>query len=949
MASTEVQRLQAIRSFPSLVKYLRDELDWPIESDDFDELTFDYEPEELGIDSKTAVKIKEIKQLRPLDSHQPWGIFFVNFEPKRLPIVVLRRILRSLVVKKRSMAVTAHRATWQLHDLLFISSYGESEHRELTFAHFNEPHDRAVGDLPTLKVLGWDAEDTVLRLDHVVQTLSNKLRWPEDGIDPKVWREHWSDAFVLRPREVIRTSRELAVRLADLAKSMRKRANEILKYESETGTLRKLHKAFQTALIHDLTEDDFADMYAQTIAYGLLASSVSRPMGIIADNLKDMVPITNPFLKEIMGTFLSAGGRKEQIDFDELGIQEIVDLLNSPDTRMEDILRDFGNRTMQEDPVIHFYELFLKEYDRDKKVNRGVFYTPQPVVSYIVRSVHQLLQTEFGLEDGLAATATWGEMAKLHKDLKIPDGVPPEQPFVQILDPATGTATFLVQVIETIHNTMVEKWKSQGHKPPEVEKLWNEYVPRHLLPRMYGYELMMAPYAIAHMKIGLKLAETGYDFASEERVNIYLTNALEPATEIDRQFNLLAELAPALAHEAQEVNEIKRKKCFTVVVGNPPYSFRSTNKSAFVMQLLEDYRKGLNEKKPQLNDDYVKFIRLGQFLLAQKAIGVLGMITNNSYLYGITHRRMRESLCESFSRIRILDLGGDTKFNDSDSIDENVFDIRQGVCVGIFARNPHDPQTAGYCRMSGTRDEKYGALNNKVIVDSAFKTIAVEPPYYFAQDMNTSGDIYHKWLSITEILPVYVNGIVTSRDAFCVDKSKCELSSRLTDFVSMPKQSLIDKYKHLDLRDNTAVKIETAQRNLKTKLESVDSCIKPCSFRPFDEKLIAYDINLIHRTRKEVMQNLLSDNIGLVFNRSIRGDIPGHFFVAKHVVMKELISSKDNCYVAPVTLLLSFFLKSQLQKRSWKHIKSPICRGKPQTGSLASQNLKTLLMIQFLF
>ncbi|MCX5862136.1 MAG: hypothetical protein NTW27_08455 [Deltaproteobacteria bacterium] len=387
MSSPEVQRLQAIRSFPSLVKYLRDELDWPIESENFEDLTFDYEPEELGIDAKTAVKIKEIKQLRPLASHQPWGIFFVNFEPKRLPIVVLRRILRSLVVKKRSMAAMAHRPTWQLHDLLFISSYGESEDREITFAHFNEPRDRAVGDLPTLKVLGWDDDDTALKLDHVVQTLSSKLRWPEDGIDPEVWREHWSDAFVLRHREVIRTSRDLAMKLADLAKSMRKRANVILKYESEQGPLRELHKAFQTALIHDLTQDDFADMYAQTIAYGLLAASVSRPMGIIADNLKDMVPITNPFLKEIMGTFLSAGGRKGKIDFDELGIQDIVDLLNSPDTHMEDVLRDFGNRTMQEDPVIHFYELFLKEYDLEKKVRRGVFYTPQPVVSYIVRSV----------------------------------------------------------------------------------------------------------------------------------------------------------------------------------------------------------------------------------------------------------------------------------------------------------------------------------------------------------------------------------------------------------------------------------------------------------------------------------------------------------------------------------------------------------------------------------
>ena len=203
--------------------------------------------------------------------------------------------------------------------------------------------------------------------------------WPVDENDIDSWRKKWSDAFELRPREVITTSKELAVRLADLAKSIRNRANLILSVESERGALRQLHKAFKTALIHDLNEDDFADMYAQTIAYGLLAARVSRPAGVIADNIADMIP-TNPFLKDMLGTFLSVGGRKGKIDFDELGIQDVVDLLNNPNIHIEAILRDFGKKTMQEDPVVHFYELFLKEYDKKKKVERGVFYTPQPVV-----------------------------------------------------------------------------------------------------------------------------------------------------------------------------------------------------------------------------------------------------------------------------------------------------------------------------------------------------------------------------------------------------------------------------------------------------------------------------------------------------------------------------------------------------------------------------------------
>ena len=399
-----VERLKSIKSFPSLVKYLRDELEWPVETDDFDDLTFDYEPSELGIDSKTAAKIDSIKQLRPLVTGQPWGIFFVKFEPKRLPVVALRRILSQLVVKKRASALKPERAAWNLHDLLFISNYGEGEERQITFAQFSQ--DDTVADLPTLKVLGWDDSDTVLHIDHVHKVLNERLRWPVDDSDPKKWREQWASAFTLRHREVITTSKDLAIRLADLARGIRRRAAQVLAIETDRGHLRKLHKAFKEALIHDLSEGDFADMYAQTISYGLLAARVSRPMGIIADNVADMVPITNPFLKEMLGTFLTVGGRKGKIDFDELGIQDVVELLNSPDTHMEAILRDFGRQVRQEDPVIHFYELFLKEYDSAMKVKRGVFYTPQPVVSYIVRSVHELLQTEFGLEDGLASTIT---------------------------------------------------------------------------------------------------------------------------------------------------------------------------------------------------------------------------------------------------------------------------------------------------------------------------------------------------------------------------------------------------------------------------------------------------------------------------------------------------------------------------------------------------------------
>ncbi len=583
MSTPDVERLRSIRTFPSLVKYLRDELDWPIESNNFDELTFDYEPEELGLDANTAVRIREIKQLRPFVSNQPWGIFFINFEPKRLPVVVLRRILRSLVIKKRQSANKAQQASWRLNDLLFISSYGESEHRDMTFAHFSEDTD--TGDLPTLKVLGWDNEDTVLHLGHTHKVLKEKLRWPANENDIEAWRSSWSSAFTLRHREVITTSKALAVRMAELATAIRKRVNRVLAVESDKGPLRKLMAAFREALIHDLSEDDFADMYAQTITYGLLTARVSRPAGLVADNVADMVPVTNPFLRDMLSTFLTVGGRKGKIDFDEVGINDVVQALR--EANMDAVRRDFGDKNPQEDPVVHFYELFLKEYDPEKRVKRGVFYTPRPVVSYIVRSVDELLRADFGLKDGLADTTTWGEMAKRNKDLKIPQGVAPDSAFIQILDPATGTATFLVEVIDCIRRTLTEKWKQHGLSGSQQQAAWNEYVPKHLLPRLHGYELMMAPYAIAHMKIGLKLFESGYRFASNERARIYLTNSLEPPSD-DKKQREFDEWAPALAHEAQSVNTIKRCQRFTVVVGNPPYAAISSNLTPQLRQIVDD-------------------------------------------------------------------------------------------------------------------------------------------------------------------------------------------------------------------------------------------------------------------------------------------------------------------------------------------------------------------------
>ena len=884
-------RLREIKTFPSLVKYLRDELDWPIDTDDFDELTFEYQPEELGIDPKAAAKIKEIKQLRPLSSGQPWGIFFINFEPKRLPVVVLRRILRSLVIKKRQSARQADQPSWHLRDLLFISSYGEADDRGISFGNFSEGNQPT--DLPTLRVLAWDDKDTVLHLGHAHETLKEKLRWPDDEGEHEVWRTAWSSAFVLRPREVIKTSKKLAVRMASLATQIRSRANTILAVETESGALRKLYKAFQEALIHDLNEDDFADMYAQTITYGLFAAACSRPAGLVADNLADMVPITNPFLKELLGTFLEVAGRKGHIDFDELGTNDVVQLLLDAD--LEAVQRDFGDLRREEDPVIHFYELFLKEYDSRKKIQRGVFYTPQAVVSFIVRSVDEILRTEFGLADGLADTTTWAEMAKKHKDIAIPEGTDPDSPFVVILDPATGTATFLVEVIDVIHKTMVAKWRKAGKADLyDIPKLWNDYVARHLLPRLHGYELMMAPYAIAHMKIGLKLFETGYTFGSDERARIYLTNALEPPRDLSDR---LAFAVPALAHEAEAVNTVKQRRRFTVVVGNPPYAGHSSNNEiAWIVNLVRDFTR--DEPSLQgpaqgkwLQDDYVKFLRFAQHTISVADLGVIGMITNHRYLTNRTFKGLRRQWTNAFQSIRLLDLHGNAVVNEISPVgyDENVFDIEQGVCIGLFARSGGKGAFTAYAEVWGNRETSDGKGKYDVLARSSQATTRWQridprsPDFWFvAREEVDEGIREEFWggLCLHELMPGALgpnrkppSGLATMHDSFAISFSPEEVEGKVQALVNTAS------------REEAKLKFGTlcnpgqwSYTDAKDVLSRSDWKKKLCRihFAPFDIRYTIYDKSVCVHLRRRISDHLFGHaNLALVVGEAgqeISGD-----------------------------------------------------------------------------
>lgn len=920
MTEEQRRRLRAVKTFAQLITFLRDELDWPIDQGhDEDDLTFDWS-DDLGLKDEERVGIKEIKQLRPLETGQPWGIFFVNFEKKNLPIVILRRILNALVLKKRASANRAQQAAWKQRDLLFISAYGQDSERQLTFAHFSEPSSELDAGKATLRVLGWDDDDTSLKLDYVADMLKDKLTWPSDTNDLKAWRQRWGEAFELRHHQVIDTAKDLALRLAELAKRIRNRMLQVLPRESENGELRKLLKGFQAALIHDLDEAQFADMYAQTITYGLFSAAVSRTVpgagtAVHQGNVVDMVPVTNPFLREMLSSFLKAGGRRGKLDFDELGIQEVVDLLNDPKTLMDAVLRDFGNRTRGEDPVIHFYEEFLKAYDKKLKVQRGVFYTPQPVVSYIVRSVHELLQTEFGLTDGLADTTTWGEMLKKHRGMTLPPltdapsekrTISPDEPFVQILDPATGTATFLVEVIDVIHRTLAAKWRQQRLTDAQQRAAWNDYVPQHLLPRLHAFELMMAPYAIAHMKIGLKLAETGYRFGTEERARIYLTNALEPWV---KQVPLIG--FDALAHEAAAVNEIKRHKRFTVVIGNPPYSGVSANMGEYAQSLVDAYKmidgQALNERKHWLQDDYVKFLRLSQMTLDITRTGLLGFITNHGFLDNPTFRGMRQSLLGSFTKIYGHDLHGSTKkaaLTPEDIQDQNVFDIQQGVAITLAVHGENGEQCQVFhSDLWGPREQKYSFLQESTLKTTAWHEVIPSSPYYFfvPKNIENQGE-YQSAFPMTEAMPEYVNGIVTARDGFVIDFEDAPLKQRLSVFLD-GKLSDAEVKHTLDISENYAWRVKEARKELRGCADW-HKTLTNILYRPFDLRRIAYHRSVVWRTRTEVMRHMTSGkNLGLCTNRQVNDEFR-HVGVSRNIINDCTLSlaTKERTYLFPLWL-----------------------------------------------
>lgn len=661
-------------------------------------------------------------------------------------------------------------------------------------------------------------------------------------------------------------------------------------------SLQQQFNAFKDILIHDIKPNEFADIYAQTIAYGMFAARLHDTTldRFTRKEAADLIPKSNPFLRKLF-QYIAGYDLDDRLAWI---VDALADVFRATD--IKSILKNFGKSTQMNDPVIHFYETFLSEYNPALRKSRGVWYTPAPVVNFIVRAVDDILKTEFNLKDGLASTETTEiEVATQNTDKRTKDNLRKGKVTVhkvQILDPATGTGTFLSEVVKQIY----KKYEGQ-------QGIWNNYVEKHLIPRLNGFEILMASYAMCHLKLELLLSETGYTANDNKRLRVYLTNSLEEA--VKTQQTLFAEW---LSNEAIEANSVKRDSPVMVVLGNPPYSGISINKGEWISNLIEDYKyvDGVHfgERKHWLQDDYVKFIRYGEYFIDKNGEGVLAFINNHSFIDNPTFRGMRWHLLNSFDTIYILNLHGNSLKKEvcpDGSPDKNVFDIQAGVSINLFIKTGKKKKgelaKVKYIDLWGKRESKYQALLENNLKSLDFKEVNYEKPFYFFQPKNNTGKgKYEKGLRVDDLFPNNVTGIVTMGDSFIIAESKNKLKERLKYFKDNEISEDLLK-KEFGLGKNYA---EWVIKN-KNSFKIDESKFTRIDYRPFDTRWTYFDNKLIWRWRVDTMQHFIKgENLGLMTCRQIAIDTWEHVGITKLISDDSRVSnrSRERGYIFPLYL-----------------------------------------------
>lgn len=696
--------------------------------------------------------------------------------------------------------------------------------------------------------------------------------------------------------QTIKSSKKLAQMMAGKARLLSEVIEKALtsdEHNSEDSTLKDQMTAFRHILIHDITPKGFADVYAQTIAYGMFAARSHDPSldSFSRQEAYDLIPRSNPFLKKLFGYIagLDVDDRIKWI------VDDLVQIFLA--CNVEEMLINYGKSTKMEDPIIHFYEDFLSEYDPKLRKARGVWYTPQPVVNFIVRAVDEILKTEFDLPQGLADTSKTRIKVE-HQGKKIEQEVHK----VQILDPATGTGTFLAEVIRLIH----KKFEAQ-------QGIWSNYVENHLLPRLNGFELLMASYAMAHLKLDLLLTETGYKPTKDQRFRVYLTNSLE---ESHPDTGTL--FANWLSQEANEANHIKRDTPVMCVIGNPPYNAMSKNQGKWIMKLMEDYKREpgtmekLKERNPKMiNDDYVKFIRLSQYLIEKNGEGILAFINPHGFLNSDTFRGVRWNLLNSFNKIYTIDLHGNSKKNEISNIgerDENVFDIMQGVSINIFVKKKGHSSGFGevfYKSFIGKRNDKYDFLSNNNLINIDFEKINLKKPNFnFINSLNDDSQ-FKALISLNELFNFYSTGIQTDKDDFCIKHSIDEIQKVYHDIKNFEINTIRSIYQLGE--DTSSWSLINAISDLIKNIDNEDD-ISKVQYRPFDIRFTYYTGNsnsFMSRPRLDLIKNVnKKDNLCLTTIKNSRSNLDWNFsFISKLICTKPTtITSLDANYIFPLYL-----------------------------------------------
>lgn len=642
------------------------------------------------------------------------------------------------------------------------------------------------------------------------------------------------------------------------------------------------YEAFRANLIHDIKVEEFADIYAETIAYGLFAARLhdETPNSFTRAEALELLPRSNPFLRELF-IYIAGPTLDERL---RRVIDELCDLFCATD--MAKVLANFGKVTARQDPFLHFYEVFLAEYNPAKRKARGVWYTPEPVVNFIVRAVDEVLKTEFGLADGMADTSRvtidWdtGQHDKKGKPVTIKKQVHR----VQILDPATGTGTFLAEVVKLVAQRV------KGVAPGQ----WSNYVEKDLIPRIHGFELLMASYAMCHMKLDMILTGLGYKpSAQPPRLGVYLTNSLEEGERVEQT---LFGLSRAIAEEAKAASDIKRQTPIMCVIGNPPYSGESSNNGSWIKGLMEAYkmepggRQRLKEKNSKwINKDEHKFIRLAEHMIEKNGEGVLGFITSHGYLADPTLRGMRWHLLKTFDKIHVLDLHGNQnkkEVSPDGSPDRNVFDILQGVSIILAvkrqssASKPKVLAEVYHGELWGSREAKYEALWAGTPAANCLVVVPHKEPQYpfITRDYDVEA-IYRQGFSVAELFRVLGNGIVTKRDSMSMKDTPEQIWRVMQDFDQREEAEVRSIHAlPADVRD---WRYEWAKADVQGHLDR--SYIRAINYRPFDQKWTLYTGNargFLGWPVKQVMRHYIDGpNIGLLLPKALRDSEFAHVFV----------------------------------------------------------------------